>query len=234
MKNVLQGLKGGSSLIQTGLDSNDMKLTRRGQQILERNLGRVYDLVLDMLSYAKSREPLRQGVLVSYLINDLVELMRHRAESQGIRLNVSEIPEDLVCWIDEEGIHRAVLNLVTNAIDVLTGQEGGVINVETHYNYQTDHLTIDVIDNGPGIAEEDLAGLFELFASSKGAKGTGLGLPVSDKIVREHGGQISVKSQIGVGTTFSIDLPHVKPPVKPSPQPGSMEATISDSSVIRK
>jgi signal transduction histidine kinase len=234
VKNVLQGLKGGSSLIQTGLDSNDMKLTRRGQQILERNLGRVYDLVLDMLSYAKVREPLRQYVHINYLINDLVDLMRPRAESQGICIEVSNILQDLVCWLDEEGIHRAVLNLITNAIDALSGKEAGLIRVETGYNSETDHLTISIIDNGQGITEEDLAGLFELFSSSKGSKGTGLGLPVSDKIVREHGGQITVKSEIGTGTTFTIDIPNVKPPDKPNDEPLSMEATISDSSVIRR
>jgi signal transduction histidine kinase len=211
-----------------------MKLTRRGQQILERNLGRVYDLVLDMLSYAKVREPLRQYVHINYLINDLVDLMRPRAESQGICIEVSNILQDLVCWLDEEGIHRAVLNLITNAIDALSGKEAGLIRVETGYNSETDHLTISIIDNGPGIAEEDLAGLFELFSSSKGSKGTGLGLPVSDKIVREHGGQITVKSEIGTGTTFTIDIPNVKPPDKPNDEPLSMEATISDSSVIRR
>lgn len=233
VKNVLQGLKGGSSLIQSGLDTGDIKLARRGQHILERNLGRVYDLVLDMLSYAKSREPVRQDVHLKYLICDLVELMRPRAESQGIRIDTNDIPETLVCWLDEEGIHRAVLNLVTNAIDALAGHEGGVIHVETIENAETGNLEITVSDNGPGIAGEDMAGLFELFSSTKGSKGTGLGLPVSDKIVREHGGQILVESKIGVGTSFTVILPIVPAPAPFSREPGNMEATISDSSVIR-
>lgn len=234
VKNVLQGLKGGSSLIQTGLDSGDMALTRRGQSILERNLGRVYDLVLDMLSYAKSREPLREEVVIADLINDLVELMRPRAETQGQRLEANPIPPDLLCWIDEEGIHRAVLNLITNALDALAGFEGGLVQVETHYHKETDTLTITVRDNGPGISEEDLPGLFELFSSTKGSKGTGLGLPVSQKIVREHGGQIEVESKIGIGTTFRIEIPGVTPPVvRPSSDIPILEATHTGSSFIR-
>jgi signal transduction histidine kinase len=234
IKNVLQGLKGGSSLIQTGLDSGDMNLTRRGQSILERNLGRVYDLVLDMLSYAKSREPLREEVKLAELITDLVELMRPRAESHGLRLESSEIAPGLICWIDEEGIHRAILNLITNALDALAGHEGGFVRVETSYDEQQDILKIKVADNGPGIAEEDLATLFELFASSKGSKGTGLGLPVSDKIVREHGGRIDVESKFGLGTSFTIEIPHVKPPVV-SHGLGriSGEATLTGSSIHR-
>lgn len=233
VKNVLQGLKGGSSLIQSGLDTGDFKLARRGQNILERNLGRVYDLVLDMLSYAKSREPVRQDVHLKYLIYDLVELMRPRAESQGIRIESNDIPETLVCWLDEEGIHRAVLNLVTNAIDALSGHESGVIRVETIENRETGNLEITVSDNGHGIGEEDMAGLFELFSSTKGAKGTGLGLPVCDKIVREHGGQIMVKSKIGTGTSFTVLLPMLPAPVPLNRETDNLDATISDSSVIR-
>ena len=106
--------------------------------------------------------------------------------------------------------------------------------METNYDEVEDLLTIKVSDNGPGIAEEDLATLFELFASSKGSKGTGLGLPVSDKIVREHGGQIIVDSKFGLGTSFTIEIPHVKPPVV-SHGLGriSGEATLTGSSIHR-
>lgn len=233
VKNVLQGLKGGSSLIQTGLDSGDNKLARRGQQILERNLSRVYDLVLDMLSYAKTREPLREEVRIRDLIADLVELMRPRAESQGILLRAGEISSNPICWIDEEGMHRALLNLITNAIDALAGQEGGQIDVEVDYEEVTGNLKIRVRDNGPGIASDELAGLFELFASTKGSKGTGLGLPVCDKIVREHDGQIRVESQIGEGTVFIVDLPNVRPPVIDPKVGGHLEATLTGSSILR-
>ena len=213
IKNVLQGLKGGSSLIQTGLDSGDMNLTRRGQSILERNLGRVYDLVLDMLSYAKSREPLREEVKLADLISDLPEL---------------------ICWVDEEGLHRAILNLITNAIDAQAGHEGGLISIDTNYDESSDTLRIKVSDNGPGIAEEDLVNLFELFASSKGSKGTGLGLPVSDKIIREHGGQILVESKFGMGACFTIEIPHIKPPLAASSgNKIMMEATLTGSSIHR-
>ena len=65
----------------------------------------------------------------------------------------------------------------------------------------------DVTDNGTGIPEPEIASIFQIFSSSKGARGTGLGLPVSQKIVREHGGQIVVTSRVGQGSQFAIELP---------------------------
>jgi signal transduction histidine kinase len=64
-----------------------------------------------------------------------------------------------------------------------------------------------VVDNGVGIPEDDLSSIFQVFASSKGTRGTGLGLPVSQKIIREHGGKIEVTSQLGQGAKFVIELP---------------------------
>ena len=69
---------------------------------------------------------------------------------------------------------------------------------------------IAVSDNGVGIEEDDIASIFQIFASTKGSRGTGLGLPVSQKIVREHGGKIIVTSQPGHGATFTIELPMSK------------------------
>jgi signal transduction histidine kinase len=67
-----------------------------------------------------------------------------------------------------------------------------------------------VADNGPGIDEADIPSIFQIFASTKGSSGTGLGLPVSQKIIREHGGKISVTSLPGQGSTFVIELPASK------------------------
>lgn len=233
VKNVLQGLKGGSALIKSGLDSGDVSLARRGDAILERNLDRVYDLVLDMLSYSKNREPVRSPVVLRELIDDLVELMRPRAESQKIRIEASDIPDSLVASLDEEGMHRAILNLITNAMDALAGRENGVIRVSAGFDDAKNLLTIQVADNGAGIAPEDMGHLFELFESTKGSKGTGLGLPVSDKIIREHGGRIRVESQPDEGASFQIEIPGARifdSQTQPKPQ---ADATLTESEILR-
>ncbi len=79
--------------------------------------------------------------------------------------------------------------------------------VSTRFDEDGKRAEVSVEDNGVGIPEEEQAMIFEIFASTKGARGTGLGLPVSDKIVREHGGKIVVHSTPGVGSRFTLELP---------------------------
>jgi signal transduction histidine kinase len=108
---------------------------------------------------------------------------------------------------DPELLHRAVLNVVTNAIDACEQSQPGRVSLAVEYLPAQAQLRILVEDNGPGIAEADLPRVFAVFESSKGARGTGLGLPVSQKILREHGGDITLQSQLGAGCRFSLELP---------------------------
>jgi signal transduction histidine kinase len=85
------------------------------------------------------------------------------------------------------------------------------VKIATHYDVAESLVRITVDDNGCGIPEEDLDKIFTLFVSHKGGRGTGLGLPVSQKIVKEHGGEIRVTSQVGKGSQFTIELPAVLP-----------------------
>ena len=112
--------------------------------------------------------------------------------------------------IDPEGIHRAVLNIVTNAIDACEGAENAQVVVKTEWDPEASIARIAVSDNGVGIDEADIPSIFQIFASTKGSRGTGLGLPVSQKIIREHGGKIIVTSRPGQGATFLIELPMSK------------------------
>ena len=109
--------------------------------------------------------------------------------------------------IDPEGIHRAVLNIVTNAIDACEGADDARVSVVNEWDAALSIARIRISDNGVGIDEADIGSIFQIFASSKGSRGTGLGLPVSRKIIAEHGGTIVVTSQPGQGATFTIELP---------------------------
>ncbi len=88
----------------------------------------------------------------------------------------------------------AVLNIVTNAIDACEGAESAQVVIKTEWDSENSIARISINDNGVGIEEADIPSIFQIFASSKGSRGTGLGLPVSQKIVREHGGKIVVTS----------------------------------------
>jgi len=114
-----------------------------------------------------------------------------------------------VTTFDPDGIHQALLNIFTNAIDAVEGMESGRVAVRTGYDNLCDEVFVEVCDNGPGIPENQLSAIFNVFESTKGARGTGLGLAVSQKIVREHGGEITVESTHGEGCRFKLAWPRM-------------------------
>jgi signal transduction histidine kinase len=112
---------------------------------------------------------------------------------------------------DPEAIHRAILNLVGNALDAVTGRSQPVVEVTTERSADSAWALVVVADNGVGIAPEQMPDLFKPFVSSKGSRGTGLGLAVSRKTAREHGGDITVQSTPDVGSVFTLKLPIPSP-----------------------
>jgi signal transduction histidine kinase len=207
IKNILQGIRGGSYLIDHGLNEKDDSIVRRGWTIVEKNQTKIYNLVMDMLSFSKDREPVLAPADLNETVGDVIELLHSRAAELDVKLHWQPRPDLPRVMVDAEGIHRAVLNIVTNAIDASEGATDAQVAVKTDWLSQTSVARIEVTDNGTGIDEADIPSIFQLFASTKGARGTGLGLPVSQKIIREHGGSISVTSRRGLGATFLIELP---------------------------
>jgi signal transduction histidine kinase/pSer/pThr/pTyr-binding forkhead associated (FHA) protein len=207
IKNILQGIKGGSHLIEMGLSGGGDEQVRRGWNIVNKNQNRIYNLVMDMLTFSKEREPAFETCDLNGVVKEVVELLEQRASEISVKLQFVADESFPPIAIDPEGIHRAVLNIVTNALDATEQKEGGTVEVRTQFDPANAAARISVRDNGVGIPREEMAQLFTLFRSSKGARGTGIGLPVSDKIVREHGGEIRVVSQPGEGTEFVIELP---------------------------
>lgn len=213
IKNILQGIRGGSYLIEMGLNKHDEELIRKGWTIVEKNQAKISGLVMDMLTFSKEREPDLQPADLNQLVADVVELMQSRAQEFNVELTWQKESEIPVLIFDPEGIHRAVLNLVTNAIDATAERPPPrQVQVTTRYDESQAKVWITVKDNGPGIPLELLDKIFSPFVSvKKGTKGTGLGLPVSQKIVQEHGGRINVESIPDQGTTFTIELPAIRP-----------------------
>jgi signal transduction histidine kinase len=223
VKNILQGIRGGSYLIEMGLNDHDESLVRKGWDIVEKNQRRISSLVMDMLTFSKEREPdLTPGDLNS-TIADVIELMQARAAEKQVELTCELAAKMPALIFDPEGIHRAALNVVTNAIDACAensehGRPPGSVRVTTRYLSEGPVAQVAVADNGAGIAADDLEDIFSLFVSRKGSRGTGLGLPVSQKILKEHGGRIHVASQLGQGSTFTLEFPAVEP--EPPPDGG--------------
>jgi signal transduction histidine kinase len=205
VKNIVQGLRGGGFMISEGLKRNELATVESGWRICERTHERIESLVLDMLTISKERKPERQSVDLRNVIDDVVELCQTQSRENQIPIEWQKPGDFPSMSLDGEAIYRAILNLVSNAMDACAnGQDGKVV---IRLTKKSDAASIQVQDNGVGIPESDLQKIFSLFESTKGNRGTGLGLPVSLKIAREHGGSIHVKSVVGSGTTFEFVLP---------------------------
>ena len=211
IKNILQGLKSGSEILKMGLTDKDEALLQKGWTIFEKNQAKIYDLVMDMLSYSKEREPAIENTDLNRIVQDVLELLQGRITDMGVKLE-TRLAENLPAVpVDPEGLHRALLNIASNALDAVEDRSAPQLGVATVLEGDGQWVRIIVIDNGVGIPTSKLADIFKPFVSSKGAKGTGLGLAVSRKILREHGGDILVQSQPGKGTKFILRLPLKSP-----------------------
>jgi signal transduction histidine kinase len=212
VKNILQGIRGGSYLIEMGLAEHDEAVMKKGWKIVEKNQNKISALVMDMLTFSKEREPDMSTANVNQTVADVIELIQSHASEMEVELHWQPGPEmpDLV--FDPEGLHRAVLNVVSNAIDAAAENEPpGQVQVRTEYLAEAALVRIVTEDNGPGIPPDQMEKLFSAFVSTKKGRGTGLGLPVSQKILSEHGGHIFVHSEPGKGSCFTLELPAVLP-----------------------
>jgi signal transduction histidine kinase len=210
IKNILQGLRSGSEILNMGFAEKDSALLHQGWKIVQKNQGKISDLVMDMLSYSKDREPLIEETDLNAVVHEVLEVVQGRAKETGVRLEHKLDPLP-AAQIDAQGIHHALLNIVSNAIDAVEDRPHPHVGVATGLEPDGAWVRILVQDNGAGILAEKLQDIFRPFVSTKGSKGTGLGLPVSRKILREHGGDIVVESRVGKGSRFILRLPLKSP-----------------------
>ena len=207
IKNILQGIRGGSYLVEMGLDNEDLAVLRKGWDIVNRNQNKISSLVMDMLSYGKDREPDPVPSDLNGLVTEIVETVAQRADELGATIHWTPVTGLPPLLFDPEGISRAVLNVVTNALDAVEGRPDPMITIEAGLDRDAGLVRIGVEDNGAGMAPETLERIFNVFMSTKGARGTGLGLAVSRKILQEHGGDIRATSREGEGSSFVLEFP---------------------------
>jgi signal transduction histidine kinase len=206
IKNILQALRGGADVVEMGLKNNNLVQVGKGWRIADRNLEKIYNLTMNLLAYSKPREPRLEMVNPRQIIDECLELVAPMANEKGV-MAVADVERDHPAVpLDPDGLHQILVNLLSNALDAVE-QNTGLIRVVCRYDADNRQTVIEVIDNGAGIQPAIMPHLFELFHSTKGNRGTGIGLAVTKKIVDEHEGAISVKSTPGEGTTFTVRLP---------------------------
>lgn len=238
VKNILQGIRSGSYLIKEGLQSHDERMVSRGWEFVEKNQDRISHMVMDMLTFSKEREPEMASSNLNKVVGEVVELMEGRGRERNVVVQFEPAAFMPKLLFDPEGLHRAVLNVVSNAIDAADPRHRpepdeeetaeatdalppeptpGLVKVSTVYDPVESQARVIVEDNGGGISPEDQEHIFSLFVSNKGNRGTGLGLPVSQKIIREHGGRVLVGGVYGQGATFTLEIPAVLADVTRNP-----------------
>ena len=204
VKNILNGLQAGSYIMDQSLKAGTEGGVARGWEMVKRNMGLLSNIVLDMLSYSRPRKPSLQPCNIGELCQGIAALLKEQAAQKGVTLVTSSNVTE--AWIDETAIKRCLLNLSGNAIDAC-GPSGGIVRIEAAESQRDGCFAIRVRDNGCGMDAAAKQKLFAPFFSTKGNKGTGLGLPVAKKLVEEHGGSIHVESEPGRGTEFTLLLP---------------------------
>jgi signal transduction histidine kinase len=213
IKNITAGLTGGMYVLEKGIDLENKTYLSQGWQMIKGNVQKIKGMAVDLLNYAKERQPEYQLCDPNVPAGEVYDLMLSRATDMGVTLKIDRARNLPEAWFDPEGIHRVLLNLVTNAIDACTDisctSKTREVILRT-LKPQGWAVEYQVTDNGCGMDEETKSKVFHIFFSTKGSRGTGLGLMIAKKIVDEHEGVIDLSSEKGSGTVFMVRLPGKK------------------------
>ena len=173
---------------------------------IEKHARNCKTIVEDLLNFARESEPETDVVRIHDVIDDVLNFMQHHANLAEIEVETEYDPQVPLLQLDEKKIKQVFINLIMNAKHAVEG--GGMIKITTRFDRQHDRLFILVADTGRGIEKKNLSRIFDPFFTTKPTgEGTGLGLSVSYGIIKNHGGDIAVDSQIGKGSIFTITLP---------------------------
>jgi len=207
IKNILSGLQGGVYVVDSGLKRAKQDRVAQGWIMVKKNVEKISDLVSGILYASKEREPDRVACNPGEVLSEVCDLYENRADAEHIEIRREFERAMRPGLLDPAGIHSALANLVANAVEALRMVSKGDRRITVSANERSGMLVMCVEDNGPGIPEEIKEKLFDKFYSTKGSRGTGLGLVITRKVVEEHGGTIMVDSEPGQGTRFTIEIP---------------------------
>jgi two-component system, NtrC family, sensor histidine kinase HydH len=205
IKNPLSTIRLNMELLAEDYRESDSPRDRRAMkkiELVQRECQRLQDVLDDFLNFAKVRRLKLEPSDLNAQVRQVLEFFRPKARAGGIEV-VDYLSGDLpTVLLDRESFHGALLNLVLNAQQAMP--DGGQLVVRTYGT--ADGVAMDLIDTGGGMDEDTRVHVFDAFFSTKRG-GSGLGLPTARKIIEGHGGRITLQSEVGRGTQFTIHLP---------------------------
>ena len=208
IKGLLTGLDSGIYLLNSGFAKDNKDDIEEGWETVRVMVDRIRSMVLNILYYAKERDLETETINTLNFANEVASVIEAKAENRGVTFT-RDFDESVDGFEVDAGVFRsALINVLENAVDACEAKktdEGCSVRFGVHQ--ETDYIVFDVQDNGIGMDDETREKMFTLFFSSKGSKGTGLGLFVSHQIVTQHGGSIEVDSAEGKGAHFQIKMP---------------------------
>ncbi len=200
INNPLTSIMGYAELIS---EETDIESIMRDVDIISRESLRARTIVQQLLEFARKRPLELREVNLNKLLLETVDLVR--AQMKNARIKISETYGPLPPIMgDANQLKQVFLNIINNAVHSMS-ENGGILTISTNADY--DHVRIAIEDNGHGIPPEVLPKIFEPFFTTKRDRGTGLGLSITYKIIQSHKGKIDIKSDVGKGSTFTLELP---------------------------
>lgn len=206
IKNMLQGLRFGADAVDLALSRGDIRRAQEGWPVLQRNLDRIHALALNMLAWAKERPLEPEPAEVDALLEEVRDLLAPAAGRRRVAIVVEPARDLPPVHFDLPSVLQALTNLALNAVDAAP-ERTGLVTLAARYDEARDEISIAVRDNGAGVPRAVAGRLFEPFLSTKGQRGTGLGLAVARKIAERHGGRLELVATGASGSEFALTLP---------------------------
>ncbi len=205
IKNIVQVATFADEWLRRGLETQDMKYLERGAQGMSKALREMNGFIYEILSLTKNYKISPQPVRLSALLEELRMDFDDKTANLRVKLEIETAPSLGEVECEKRSIYRAVLNLVKNAIEACDKEISWVKVCAAPLD--ADDYTITVSDNGQGMTEEVKAKIRQAFFSTKGERGTGLGVMIVERTLQVHHGKMTIESKLGEGTTFTLTLP---------------------------
>jgi len=214
IKGVLTGLNGGIYLIESGHRQDQAEKVKEGITIARQMMQRMERVVFDILYYTKKRALKLEELDAEAIAVDIVGTFEPKLEGTGIVFETDFSASGVSLEADTTMLRTAMVHILENAADACAADTAKTAHrIGFRVDADEEQVRFVIEDDGPGMDAESQKKIFDLFFSTKGSKGTGLGMFITDKIIRQHGGTIELESEPGNGTRFAVSLPRRVPEV---------------------